>query len=94
MNVGPTHDGRIDPIQEERLRQMGDWLKVNGEAIYNSVPWKHQNDTLTPDVWYEFFFFYRVSLKPLLIGSQLNQNKLNIHSTQSYLNGQRIINSI
>ena len=52
LNDGPTHDGRIDPIQEERLRQMGDWLKVNGEAIYNSVPWKHQNDTLTPDVWY------------------------------------------
>ena len=52
MNVGPTHDGRIVPIFEERLRQMGSWLKVNGEAIYKSVPWSHQNDTVTKHVWY------------------------------------------
>jgi alpha-L-fucosidase len=51
MNVGPTHDGRIAPIFEERLRQMGSWLKVNGEAIYSTVPWGHQNDTLTHNVW-------------------------------------------
>lgn len=52
MNVGPTHDGRIAPIFEERLRQMGDWLKVNGEAVYGSQVWSNQNDTLTPHVWY------------------------------------------
>ncbi|XP_074649548.1 alpha-L-fucosidase-like isoform X1 [Tubulanus polymorphus] len=52
MNIGPTHDGRIMPIFEERLRQMGDWLKVNGEAIYASKPWIHQNDTVTKGVWY------------------------------------------
>ncbi|KAF0295239.1 Alpha-L-fucosidase [Amphibalanus amphitrite] len=52
MNVGPTHDGRIVPIFEERLRQMGEWLGINGEAIYSSKPWSHQNDTLTSGVWY------------------------------------------
>jgi alpha-L-fucosidase len=41
----------ISPIYEERLRQMGSWLKVNGEAIYHSVPWKHQNDTINSNVW-------------------------------------------
>lgn len=30
---------------------MGIWLKINGEAIYSSVPWKYQNDT-EADVWY------------------------------------------
>ena len=51
MNVGPTHDGRIIPIFEERLRQVGQWLKVNGEAIYGTKPWSHQNDTVTKHVW-------------------------------------------
>lgn len=52
LNVGPTKDGRIVPVFEERLLQLGTWLGVNGEAIYGSRPWKHQNDTATPHVWY------------------------------------------
>ncbi|XP_069692564.1 alpha-L-fucosidase-like [Periplaneta americana] len=52
MNVGPTKDGMIAPIYEERLRSMGEWLEVNGEAIYSSRPWASQNDTITPGVWY------------------------------------------
>ncbi|CAF3942017.1 unnamed protein product, partial [Rotaria magnacalcarata] len=52
INVGPTSYGKIAPIFEERLRQMGSWLKVNGEAIYSSIPWKYQNDTVNKNVWY------------------------------------------
>ncbi|XP_071493309.1 alpha-L-fucosidase-like [Diadema antillarum] len=52
MNIGPTADGRIVPIFEERLRSIGAWLKVNGEAIFETRPWRKQNDTVTPDVWY------------------------------------------
>ncbi len=36
LNVGPTPDGRIPVIMEERLRQLGKWLNVNGEAVYAS----------------------------------------------------------
>nr|XP_045587145.1 plasma alpha-L-fucosidase-like [Procambarus clarkii] len=51
INVGPTHDGRIPAIMEERLRQLGSWLDINGEAVYDTTPWQHQNDTVTPGVW-------------------------------------------
>jgi hypothetical protein len=52
MNVGPTKDGKIIPLFEERLRQLGQWLNVNGESIYSSKPWSHQNDTMTRNIWY------------------------------------------
>ncbi|MBE3068648.1 MAG: alpha-L-fucosidase, partial [Planctomycetes bacterium] len=34
--IGPTADGRIPVIMQERLLQIGAWLKVNGDAVYGS----------------------------------------------------------
>jgi alpha-L-fucosidase len=34
FNVGPMPDGRIEPRQVERLREMGAWLKQYGQSIY------------------------------------------------------------
>jgi len=36
LDVGPTADGRIPVIMQDRLVRIGTWLKVNGEAIYGS----------------------------------------------------------
>ncbi|CAG5012274.1 unnamed protein product [Parnassius apollo] len=52
INVGPTQEGTIAPIFEERLLNLGNWLGVNGEAIYSTSPWLHQNDSFNSDVWY------------------------------------------
>jgi alpha-L-fucosidase len=37
MNIGPGPDGDWDPVAYSRLQQIGDWIKINGEGIYNST---------------------------------------------------------
>lgn len=39
LNVGPMPDGTIPEIQLSRLWGLGDWLKINGEAIFDTRPW-------------------------------------------------------
>ena len=40
LDIGPDEHGKIPPIMQERLLEIGDWLKINGEAIYGTSRWK------------------------------------------------------
>lgn len=40
LNVGPKADGTITQEETQLLLDIGAWLAVNGEGIYNTVPWK------------------------------------------------------
>jgi len=36
LDIGPTGDGRIPVVMQDRLLEIGKWLSVNGEAIYGT----------------------------------------------------------
>ena len=43
LNVGPRADGSIPDNQASRLRALGAWLERNGEAMFDTRPWRRAN---------------------------------------------------
>ena len=66
LDIGPTGDGRIPVIMQQRLKEIGDWLAINGDAIYGTKPASESrqwSEGQRPDVNYnqEFKTPYDVS---------------------------------
>ncbi|MAE68150.1 MAG: alpha-L-fucosidase [Phycisphaeraceae bacterium] len=40
LNVGPRADGTIPETEQNMLREIGAWMSVNGECIYDTRPWR------------------------------------------------------
>jgi len=40
LDIGPRWDGTIEPLEQERLQQIGSWLQINGDAIYGTTAWR------------------------------------------------------
>lgn len=57
LDIGPDAHGKIPPIMQERLLQIGAWMNINAEAIYNTVRWK------TSSQWSEGNQTYKPSAK-------------------------------
>ena len=50
LNIGPSPEGELPPVSLQRLREMGDWMKVNSTAIYATrpvPPYKENNIAFT-----------------------------------------------
>ena len=49
LGVGPTPEGLIEPEAVSRLKKIGQWLSVNGKAIYNTTITSHYNEG---NIWF------------------------------------------
>jgi alpha-L-fucosidase len=38
LNIGPSPEGELPPVSLQRLKEIGDWMKVNESAIYSTRP--------------------------------------------------------
>jgi alpha-L-fucosidase len=44
LNINIDANGRVLPIYEERLRNLGDFVTDHADAIFSSKPWIYQSD--------------------------------------------------
>lgn len=52
LDIGPTADGRIPVIQQQRLLDIGAWLDINGEAIYGTRKWEGAENNKKENVFF------------------------------------------
>jgi len=47
LNVGPTGEGLFPEESLKRLKDIGEWMKINGESVYGTVKWlvNHEGPT-------------------------------------------------
>ena len=73
LNIGPSPEGEFDPIAYQRLREIGDWMKINGTAIYSTRPATNWNDgdqiryTQSKDGSRQYIFMFEFPEKKIIL---------------------------
>ncbi|AFN74825.1 Alpha-L-fucosidase [Melioribacter roseus P3M-2] len=74
LNIAPTPEGDWEPEAYERLKDIGKWMKINGEAIYDSepvFPYKQNQLSYTRNKS-NFYAFYRIKEDENLLPKEIN----------------------
>ena len=58
LDIGPAADGTIPVIMQQRLMDLGNWLKMNGEAIYSTSSFitRKKDEAINPETNKTIFF--------------------------------------
>lgn len=54
LNIGPKGDGSIPEGDRKILKEIGSWLRVNGEAVYDSKVWRKSSEGPTAETEGQF----------------------------------------
>jgi alpha-L-fucosidase len=86
FNVGPMPDGRIEPRQVERLKEMGAWLEKYGDGVYATrggpfKPGKWGASTCKDDKVYLYVMNWHADSKLILPG--IGQKIISYHTLDS-----------
>lgn len=52
LDIGPTANGRIPVIQQQRLLDIGNWLNINGEAIFETRKWEGAKNNILENIFF------------------------------------------
>ena len=90
LNVSPRSDGTIPDDQQQVLRAVGQWLKVNGEGVYGTRAWKvfgEKNIRFTLKDNNLYVFVLRWDGKPFTISSL---HASDVRKVTSLYDGKRV----
>lgn len=96
LDIGPMEDGTIDPEEEMRLLELGQWIDKNNEAIYPTkagLPAGHfyGASTLSSDQKLLYLFFFDIPMDSIAVkGIKNNIKKISILSTGETLQFKKI----
>lgn len=84
LDVGPTADGRIPVIMQQRLLEIGAWLDINGESIYGTRKWNGSKDNINENIYFTrkgndlYVLCTEFPDKPLVVKGIKNSGKISM----------------
>ncbi|MBQ9306134.1 alpha-L-fucosidase [Butyrivibrio sp.] len=94
LNVGPKPDGTISDEDKKTLLGIGKWLSENGEAIYNSKPYRVAEEGPTKMAGGQFTDKQKINYTPEDIRFTVAHGNIYVHVLKCADNGEYIVKSL